>query len=267
MRTRKLLLPAFLAVLLVSAAGMLICALAQGQDKLLFEKQSAYSLIRVTEDSRGLRTLWFDESGVRQSVVKPGDPDHLELPYARSMMAGLAVCPQPRRVLIIGLGGGTIPSFLHKHFPQATIHVVDIDPEVVRVAERFFGFRQDDRLRAFVADGRRFIEQVREPYDVIFLDAYSADSVPYHLTTREFLLAVRRAVDARRGVVVGNIWSRVSNPLYDSMVCTYHDVFDVVRVVDVRDARPAACRGAAQRGAGCTRQPTFATAAVALRPG
>lgn len=236
MKLRRLLLPAGVAAAFLLGAGMLICALAQGQEKLLFEKQSPYSLIRVTEDNQGLRTLWFDDSGVRQSVVKPGDPDHLELPYARSMMIGLAICPQPRRVLIVGLGGGTIPGFIHKHYPQTTIDVVDIDAEVVRVAERFFGFRQDEHLRAHVADGRRFIAAVREPYDMIFLDAYSADEVPAHLTTREFLLAVRRAVDAERGVVLGNIWSRFSNPLYDSMVCTYVDVFEAVRIADVPEA-------------------------------
>jgi len=236
MNVRRLLLPAGVGAVFLLATGVLICALAQDQEKLLFEKQSAYSLIRVTEDGRGLRTLWFDETGVRQSVVKPGDPDHLELPYARSMMAGLAVRPDPRRVLIVGLGGGTIPNFLRKHYPQATIDVVDIDPEVVRVAERFFGLRRDEHLRAFVADGRRFVEQVRQPYDMIFLDAYSADSVPYHLTTREFLLSVRRAVEPRQGVVLGNIWSRASNSLYDSMVRTYDEVFDAVRIVDVRGA-------------------------------
>ncbi len=236
MNVRRLLLPAGIATAFLLGAGMLICALAQGQEKLLYEKQSPYSLIRVTEDNEGLRTLWFDDSGVRQSVVKPGDPDHLELPYARSMMIGLALHPQPRRVLIVGLGGGTIPGFIHKHYPQTSIDVVDIDPEVVRVAERYFGFRQDEHLRAHVADGRRFIAAVREPYDMIFLDAYSADSVPYHLTTREFLLSVRRAVDAAKGVVLGNIWSRASNPLYDSMVCTYVDVFDTVRIADVPGA-------------------------------
>ncbi len=236
MKVRRLLLPAGVAAAFVLGAGMLICALAQGQEKLLFEKQSPYSLIRVTEDSQGLRTLWFDDSGVRQSVVKPGDPDHLELPYARSMMVGLAVHPQPRRVLIVGLGGGTIPGFLHQHYPEATIDVVDIDPEVVRVAQRFFGFRPDEHLRAHVGDGRRFIAEVREPYDMIFLDAYGADSVPYHLITREFLLSVRRAVDAEAGVVLGNIWSRASNRLYDSMVCTYVDVFDTVRITDVPGA-------------------------------
>jgi len=109
----------------------------------------------------------------------------------------------------------------------------DLDPDVVDVAKKFFGFREDERMRAHVGDGRQFIENVRQPhYDVIFLDAYGADSVPAHLTTREFLQAVRLAV-VPSGVVVGNVWRSFSNPLYDSMVRSYQEVFDDLFILDV----------------------------------
>ena len=221
---------------LVGLAAVLACCVAVLADqKVLYEKPSPYSTIVVTEDDRGLRTLWFEKHGARQSVVKVGDPDHLELPYARAMPVGLAFVPKPERILIVGLGGGTVPGFLHKHYPQATIDVVDIDPDVVHVAKRFFGFREDATLHAHVADGRRFIEECRNPYDLIFLDAFGSENIPYHLATREFLQAVRRALSPR-GVAVGNIWSRASNPLYDSMVRTYQEVFDDLYIFDVRGA-------------------------------
>jgi len=223
------LFPLGLLVMLAS------CADAPAQQKVLYEKDSPYNSVRVTEDDGGLRTLWFEKGGVRQSVVKVGDPDHLELAYARVVPVGLALVENPRRVLIVGLGGGTVPGFLHKHYPQTTIDVVDIDPVVVEVAKKFFGFREDAKMHAHVADGRRFIEECRDPYDIIFLDAFGAENIPYHLATREFLQAVRRALTPR-GVAVGNIWSRSSNPLYDSMVRTYREVFDELHVLDVRGA-------------------------------
>ena len=206
---------------------------ARAQEKVLCEKQSPFNLLVVNEDERGLRTLRFGRDGVRQSVVKVGDPDHLDLPYARSAFVGLAFCPQPRRVLIVGLGGGTLPGFLHKHFPRTAISVVDIDPGVVEVAKEYFGFREDDTLHAHVADGRKFIEDCSTPYDMIFLDAFSASEIPYSLATIEFLQAVRRALTPE-GVVVGNVWSRESNALYDSMVRTYQEVFHELYVLDVR---------------------------------
>jgi spermidine synthase len=155
--------------------------------------------------------------------------------YSRTMLVGLAVHDKPQRVLVVGLGGGTIPTWLHRHFPKTLIDVVEIDPEVVDVAKNFFGFRPDEKLKAHVQDGRKFIEQTRDPYDVIFLDAFSADSIPYHLATQEFLKAVRKAIKPD-GLVVSNVWSRQSNKLYDSMVKTYQSVFNEVYVVNVPDS-------------------------------
>lgn len=215
------------------APVLALTAAAGADEKVLFEKTSPYNTVIVTENEQGLRTLRFEQGGARQSVVKVGDPDHLELPYARVMPAALAFVDKPRRALIVGLGGGTIPGFLHKHFPSLQLDVVDIDPVVVQVAKEFFGFREDDRLRAYAEDGRRFIEQRPRRYDIIFLDAFGADNVPYHLATREFLESVRAALTPE-GIAVGNIWSRSSNPLYDSMLRTYQEVFPEVTVFHVR---------------------------------
>ncbi|MFZ5832000.1 MAG: fused MFS/spermidine synthase [Planctomycetota bacterium] len=218
---------------LLGTLAILGCGVSlRAEPKVLCERQSAYSKVVVTEDSLGLRTLRFDDSEARQSVVKPGDPEHLELPYTRAILAGLVLCQRPQRVLVVGLGGGTIPMFLRKHYPELDIDVVDIDPVVVEVAKSHFGFREDHRMRAYVDDGRKFIEEVRQDYDIIFLDAFGADSVPYHLATQEFLEAVRRAM-APRGVVVGNIWSRSSNELHDSMIATYQAVFGEFYVLGV----------------------------------
>ena len=209
--------------------GLSLVACAQ---TVIYEKASPYNNIIVTEDNNGLRTLLFERFGGRQSVVKPGDPDHLELAYAKTALVGLALCEGPHRVLVVGLGGGSLPMFLRKHYPDAVIDAAEIDPGVVDVAKQFFGYREDERTRAHVGDGRQFIENVRQPYDIIFLDAFGARSVPAHLTTQEFMLAVRRAL-APGGVVVSNVWRPSANPLYDSMVRTHQEVFDELFILDV----------------------------------
>ncbi|MFM1942228.1 MAG: hypothetical protein RI897_1210 [Verrucomicrobiota bacterium] len=219
----------------IAAITTLASWIATAQSQVVYETQSDYNTIVVTQDQDGLRTLLFERNGARQSVVKLNDPSHIELPYVRATLVSLALVPNPQRILIIGLGGGSIPTFLHHHYPNATIDVVDIDPEVVRVAKQFFGFQPDDKLHAHVADGRKFVEETTEPYDLIFLDAYGADSIPYHLATIEFLHAVRKALSPQ-GVVVGNIWSRTSNRLYEPMVSTYQEGFDRLYILDVRGA-------------------------------
>jgi spermidine synthase len=218
---------------LYAGAFTALAALGCAAQTVIHERTSPYNTIIVTEDHNGLRTLLFERRGGRQSVVKPGDPDHLELPYAQVALAGLALCEEPRRILVVGLGGGSLPMFLRKHYPAAVIDVAEIDPEVVDVAKKFFGFVEDERMRAYVGDGRQFIEKAPQgDYDIIFLDAFGARDVPRHLTTREFLLVTRRALRSN-GVAVSNVWRPASNPLYDSMVRTHQEAFEELFILDV----------------------------------
>src|SRR5215213_8854934 len=227
----KILLDLHRAFLLF-AALFAFAAVAHGAEKTLYEKASAYNNIIVTEDGEGLRVLRFERNGARQSIAKIGEPENLGFAYTKVAFVGLGIVPEPARVLVVGIGGGTMPMFLRKYYPKATIDAVDIDSDVVQVAKDYFGFREDERLKAHVGDGRAFVENTREPYDLIFLDAFGTRNVPPHLTTIEFMRAVRRAVKPT-GVIVGNIWGRAANPLYDNMVRTYQEVFDELYMLDV----------------------------------
>jgi len=201
-------------------------------EKVLVSRHSAFQALRLTEDGSGLRTLRFGADGAFQSIVKAGDPRHLELPYARVLPACLAFTQNPIRVLIVGLGGGTLPRFFHSHFPQMLIAVVELDPDVVQLAKEHCGFVEDERMRVHVGDGRDFIEASRGGFDVIILDSFDADSIPTHLTTLEFLNAVRNAL-APEGIAVANVWGRATNPLYGSMLLTYRSAFEDVHIFDV----------------------------------
>jgi len=214
------------------AAFVALAAPALAQERVLYDQPSQFNHIVVTERDDGLRTLRFARGGARQSAVRVADPDHLELRYSQVVLVGLALCREQRRFLVVGLGGGALPTFLHRQYPKAAVDAVDIDPAVVEVARRYFGFRDDALLNAYARDGREFIESTRAPYDAIFLDAFGTDSVPPQLTTVEFLQAVRRAVKPD-GVVVGNLWGPGLNPLYGPMIRTYQEVFEEVYVIDV----------------------------------
>jgi spermidine synthase len=122
--------------------------------------------------------------------------------------------------------------FLHRHLPDLCIEVVELDSGVLEVACEFCGFAEDARLRVFVEDGRDFIERRDRLYDAIVLDCFSAEAIPPHLLTLEFLQEVRRSLNPG-GMAVANIWGRADNRLYEHMLLTYRAAFEEVYVLDV----------------------------------
>src|SRR5574343_50353 len=110
--------------------------------------------IDISEES-GVRYLHFGSDWV-QGAMRIRKPDALELSYTREMMAGLLLrdAPWPARVLLIGLGAGSLAKFVHRHVPQAQVTVVEILPEVHAVASQFFRLPdEDERLRVVIGDG------------------------------------------------------------------------------------------------------------------
>ncbi|MBU3560434.1 spermidine synthase [Polynucleobacter hallstattensis] len=210
--------------------------LATAKEGLLYEGQTMSGSTNVTQDLGGIRTLRFGKQGTRQSVVKMGDLDYLGLPYAKSAMIGLAFTEQLDRILVLGVGAGNIPMFLRKHYSDAQIDVIDIDPQIIGLAKQYFNFVEDDLLHAYAQDGRAFIENVQKPYDLIFLDAYTAAGIPKHLATKDFLLSLKKALKPS-GAIVANIWSTPKvNPLYRSMLRTYQEAFHEVYILRVPTA-------------------------------
>lgn len=222
-------------VALVLAACALGLALVSARPTTLFRGEGLFGEVRVVEHRSGLRSLYVGEGRARQTTLDPERPLHLELPYTRVAMAGLALVPADARLLFVGLGGGAMPTYVRAVRRQATIDVVEIDPLVAGVAVRYFGFRPDSLLSVHVDDGRAFIERAPPAsWHAVFLDAFSDDAIPQTLATREFLEATRLAL-APGGVVVSNLWTTVDE--YPSMVATYEAVFDQVALLRVPSRR------------------------------
>ncbi|MGB1341698.1 MAG: spermidine synthase, partial [Pseudomonadales bacterium] len=161
----------------------------------------------------------------RQSCVNLKNPDRVVFSYVRMTFAGLLLNERPGSILIVGLGGGTLPSALGALYPEASIDVIEIDPAVVRVAESFFDFQVSDRVKVWVQDARVFIKRAGrrgDQYDLIILDAFTGEYIPEHLMTREFLQETQSLL-SNTGVLVANTFS--SSELYDYESVTYRDVF------------------------------------------
>lgn len=194
---------------------------------LLHSERSLYREVMVYESNTGTRCMCFVRQCRvgRQSCTDLKQPDRIVMRYPQMMLAALYVNPAPRSVLIIGLGGGTLPTALSKVLPTASIDVVEIDPAVVRVARQYFGFRPGDRIRVHETDGRVFVKRAlreQQRYDLIMLDAFDHEYIPEHLLTQEFLREVKSLLNPQ-GVVAANTFS--TSRLYDHESTTYASVF------------------------------------------
>ena len=196
--------------------------------RLIHKKNSLYHRIFVYQHGSVVTLQFGRRSPVQmQSQVNLSDLREHMLEYTKLAFCGLLYKPEPERMLVLGLGGGAIPREMHHYFPGLEVNVVEIDPEIPLIATRFFGFREDDKLRVYIDDGRMFIKKQlrRDPvpkYDIVILDAFNSDYIPFHLMTKEFLEELKDVL-AEDGVVIANVF--YSNRLFDAELKTFLAVF------------------------------------------
>lgn len=160
--------------------------------------------IYVSEES-GVRSLHIGSDTI-QSSMRLARPHELELAYTRSMMAFLLFSERPRRMLMVGLGGGSLAKFVYYRMPETVNEVLEIRPEVVAVARRLFGVpASDERFILRVCDGAEFVAREGAAYEAIMVDGYDGDAQVEELSTRAFYAGCGRRLVAH-GVLVVNLW-------------------------------------------------------------
>jgi spermidine synthase len=155
------------------------------------------------------------------------DPTALRLIYSRYTSLGFTFRPDAKKMLLVGLGGGSIPKKLNKEFPNLEIDAVELDPEVIKMAKDHFNVKEGKNLRLFAQDGRLFLTRTQQQYDIILLDAYFTDAMPFHLATRQFFELAQRKLTPN-GIVVANLISAITGPsgkIARSFVRTQRQVF------------------------------------------
>lgn len=190
---------------------------------LLFEQVSPHNHILVRRSDDQLLLCYRHARGKMEEVqsrLSLIDPLSLLSDYTQAMLLALAWRPDPRRILLVGLGGGRLQMILHHYLERTYLDTVELDPAVEEVARRFFGLLLDNRQQVIVRDGREYLRETNRPerYDLIFLDAYHASGVPLHLSTQEFY-AECRANLTDGGVVVTNLHAATS--IYDAVRKTF----------------------------------------------
>jgi spermidine synthase len=140
-----------------------------------------------------------------QSAMLLSDPEALVAAYTRKMMAFLLFEPDPRRIVMIGLGGGSLAKFCHRHLPRSHITVVEINADVIALREEFCIPKDDDRFRVVHEDGARYLQSLDAPIDVLLIDAFDADGIAPSLANSAFYACAARQL-TEKGVLVMNFW-------------------------------------------------------------
>jgi SAM-dependent methyltransferase len=223
-----------------TAAMVLVVAMAAGGFTLgavapePCQVESAYYCLRVEHDGfrASGRILWLDD--VRHSYVDLADPAHLEFDYTRSFADAVTTAfpgARPLDALHIGGGGFTFPRYLAATRPGTRSTVLEIDPEVLDLARSELGLRTSPALRVRIGDARLGIRgQADDSRDLVVGDAFGSLSVPWHLTTREFLREVDRVLRPR-GVYVQNVIDYPTFRFARAQLATLRERFEHVAAV------------------------------------
>ncbi|MFC7224616.1 spermidine synthase [Halalkalicoccus sp. GCM10025322] len=223
------------AFTIAGVALLLVASVASGsagiaaEGRIVYQTQTPYQELRVV-DLGDTRTLYLD--GQRHSAMDLEDPDRHVFEYTRYFHLPYLMADDPDdidRVLFIGGGGFTGPKHFEREY-DATVDVVEIDPEVIDVGKEYFGVEESDQLNVHNADGREFLRETDHTYDLIVLDAYKKDKVPFQLTTVEFMRLANDRL-SEDGILLANLISAPSGPaseFYRAEYRTMNQVFPQV---------------------------------------
>ena len=193
-------------------------------EEIIYEVESMGMPIQVV-DKTNVRHLRFGNS-IRQSSINKAHPFKLQTKYTRDMSKVFDHYKDiPKNILVLGLGAGTIPSYLFHRFPKTKIYVVEILPELKEIASDYFSMPRNERLEIVIGDAYDYIKETQIQFDLIFMDVFSKNAIPKKFCTEEFYAGLKRLTSAD-GYVAFNTWIDPSS--YSNYINKLQNVFDVV---------------------------------------
>ncbi len=176
--------------------------------KLIHRVVDDYGPIEVVE-AHGVRSLHFGSSA-RQSAMDLSAPDQIELAYLRSLLIPLLFVPRPRRILLLGLGGGTLAKFFQRNFPEARIQAVELRSAVVDIASAYFGLEMGMHVDVHIMDAHQYLQQQNlqkiDGFDLILVDIFDAEGPSGVLDDPDFFIRLSRLL-CPQGAMAVNLWS------------------------------------------------------------
>lgn len=161
-------------------------------------------------ETNGVRSLHLGSVTV-QSSMRVRDPNALELAYTRGMMCFPLFGFDVRNVLAIGLGGGSIPKYIHAYCPDIKTTVIEINPRIIQVAySQFYVPENDERLEVIEGDGLQYLAEHTAAADVLMIDAFDRNGIPPDFCSQDFFDQCANTLN-REGMLAINLWGSDKN--------------------------------------------------------
>jgi spermidine synthase len=181
----------------------------------IHKEKSIYRDVIVTEKDDKRCMTFGRYARLYQTCITLSNPEKLTLDYTKLLLGALYLNANPKRVLVIGTGGGIVPSVLQKLYPDVHLDLVEIDPAVIKVAIKYFNFIPSKTTFTHIHDGRFYVKKALKKnlnYDLIIVDVFDENYIPEHLLTIEFLQEIKSLLTTD-GVLAINTFSK--SKLYD----------------------------------------------------
>jgi predicted membrane-bound spermidine synthase len=201
--------------------------IAKHDDGTVYGTESVHNIIKVV-DKDDARLLYLNMMTFPQTRwPKSGILTH---EYYDNFLLGPAI-NEGRRVLFLGVAGGTALRQMTAVWPGISVLGVELDPLVSDVARRYFGLDREPRIKLVTADARWFVDHNSETFDVAAVDLFYGGFIPFYCATTEFFGALSRRLSSR-GVLIMNVPSpEPGDDLIGPMVRTVRTVFPSVFVI------------------------------------
>ncbi len=204
---------------------------------LIYNQESLYNYIQVTQLPNGTRQLVLNEGEAIHSIYYPDPTKVLTGWYWDYFLAAPYFNPgftsqKLHRVGIIGLAAGTIARQFTQVYGPVPIDGAEIDPSIVNVGRKYFHMNEPN-LHVYVQDGRAFLATTHEHYDVVAIDAFQQPYIPFQLTTREFFSQIRSHLSPDGTVVLNTAHTTHDFRLVQAFVNTLKQVFPSVYTFNV----------------------------------
>jgi predicted membrane-bound spermidine synthase len=197
---------------LLALVASLLAARTGVSESVVYQKDTPYARYQVVDrlyNGRPARMLLTDRLSIQSARYTDGSSDSA-LTYLEQFLKvtdTYAIATTPERFLVIGGGAYSLPGYLQEMFPAASIDVAEIDGELLTIAEQYFDYDKSPNTTNYPLDGRIFLNDTQEMYDMVFLDAFSSHQPPFHLSTLESFEEVNRVLRPGGQVAINVIGS------------------------------------------------------------